>query len=67
MQAHGFPPGWKKPLPERLAKPTYWPAALALGAMLALLGPVTLMAVTIVGVIVCVIAIAGWIGAIVHE
>jgi hypothetical protein len=34
---------------------------------MALLGPVTLMAVTIVGLGVGAIALAGWIGEIVHE
>jgi len=61
------PPGWKEPLPDRLPRPTYWPAALALGATMALLGPVSLMAVTVVGVCVAAIALAGWIGEIVHE
>ncbi len=67
MQTTQLPPGWKEPLPERLARPTYWPAALALGATMALLGPVTLMAVTVVGVCVAIIALVGWIGEIVHE
>src|SRR5690242_11660197 len=34
-----LPAGWKKPLPERLSRPTYWPAILALSMTLALLGP----------------------------
>lgn len=67
MENSRLPPGWKKPLPERLARPTYWPAALALGATMALLGPVTLMAVTVVGVCVGAVALAGWIGEIVNE
>jgi hypothetical protein len=62
-----LPPGWKEPLPHRLARPTYWPAALALGATMALLGPVTLMAVSVVGICLAAIALAGWIGEIVHE
>jgi len=54
--------GWSDPLPERLARPTYWPSLLALGMTLALLGPVTLMAVTIVGLGLAVVALIGWIG-----
>lgn len=58
-------PGWKKPLPERLARPTYWPAMLALGMTLALLGAVTLLPVTIVGLGLGAVALIGWIGDLV--
>ncbi len=67
MQPGEMPPGWNRPLPERLPRPTYWPAALALGATMALLGPVTLMAVTIAGACVAAVALAGWIGEIIRE
>ncbi|HEX3743601.1 MAG TPA: hypothetical protein VHW09_06720 [Bryobacteraceae bacterium] len=60
-------PGWKKPLPEQLARPTYWPAVLALGIMVALLGPVTDMAVSVVGLLSIVCALIGWIGELLHE
>lgn len=59
--------GWNKPLPERLARPTYWPAVLALAAMVALMGPVTNMAVTGVGVVLGGVALAGWIREMVNE
>jgi hypothetical protein len=55
---------WSKPLPERLPRPTYWPAMLAFGMTLTLLGPVTSMAVTVAGVIFAACALAGWIGEI---
>jgi hypothetical protein len=61
------PAGWKKPLPERLPRPTYWPAMLALAVTLALLGPVTLMAISAVGVALGAVALIGWIGEILHE
>lgn len=62
------PPGeWKKPLPEQLPRPTYWPAILALSIALALLGPVTVMPVTAVGLVLGAVALFGWIGEIVHE
>lgn len=60
------PNGWKEPLPEHLARPTYWPAMLALGATLALLGPVTHMAITIVGLVLGLVALAGWIREVLH-
>jgi hypothetical protein len=67
MESAQMPPGWKKPLPERMARPTYWPAGLALGMTMALLGPVTLMAVTVVGLGVAAVALAGWIGEMAHD
>lgn len=62
-----LPTGWKKPLPGHLPRPTYWPAILALATTLALLGPVTLMPVTVVGVALGAIALLGWIGELLHE
>lgn len=56
--------GWKKPLPEHLPRPTYWPAMLALATTLSLLGPVTSMAITVVGLGLAVVALIGWIGEI---
>ncbi len=53
---------WNKPLPERLATPTYWPAMLALGMTLALLGLVTSLGISAVGVALAITALIGWIG-----
>lgn len=58
--------GWIRPMPKTLARPTYWPAMLALGMTLALLGPVTSLAITVVGVGLAIAALIGWIGGIVH-
>jgi hypothetical protein len=58
--------GWSTPLPEHLAQPTYWPAMLALGMTLALLGPVTSMAITVVGLGLAFAALIGWIGDLVR-
>ncbi len=57
-----IPEGWTEPRPERVAEPTYWPAMLALGMTLALLGPVTSMAIAVVGAGLAVAALIGWIG-----
>ena len=62
-----LPAGWKKPLPERLSRPTYWPAILALSMTLALLGPVTLLPITAVGLVLGTVALVGWIGDILRE
>jgi hypothetical protein len=53
-------------MPEKLARPTYWPAMLALGMTLALLGPVTSLAISVVGIGLAIAALIGWIGEIVH-
>jgi len=58
--------GWSTPLPERLAEPTYWPATLALGLTLALLGPVTSLAISVVGLGLAAAALIGWIGELVR-
>lgn len=55
---------WKKPLPEHLPRPTYWPAMLALGLTVMLLGPVTLMPIALVGLGLAAVALFGWIGEI---
>ncbi len=52
---------WTKPLPEHLARPTYWPAMLALGVTLTLLGLVTSLAISAVGLGLCVTGLIGWI------
>ena len=58
--------GGNRPLPEALARPTYWPAMLALGMTLTLLGPVTSLAISVVGLGLAIAALIGWIGGIVH-
>jgi hypothetical protein len=60
-------PGWKRPLPDHLPRPTYWPAMLALAITIILLGPVTLMPITFVGLGLATVALIGWIGEILHE
>jgi hypothetical protein len=57
---------WNRPLPEALARPTYWPAMLALGITLALLGPVTSLAISVVGLGFAIAALVGWIGELVR-
>lgn len=55
---------WTRPLPERLSRPSYWPAMLAFAITLVLLGPVTMFAVSFVGLCLTAIALVGWIGEI---
>lgn len=54
------PEGWSRPLPEKAARPTYWPCTLAFGAVLVLWGPVTTFVISGVGVAICAVALIGW-------
>lgn len=59
--------GWNVPKPEKLPKPTYWPAAMALGITFAFFGVVTSWAFTIVGVGLFALSLRKWIGELVHD
>jgi hypothetical protein len=63
----GLDPGWTRPTMDTLPRPTYWPVTLALGTVLALGGIVTSYVVSLVGIGLIAIAIAGWIGELRHE
>lgn len=52
---------WGAPLPERLPRPTPWPAVLAFGAAMFAWGAVTSWIVSCVGLGVSALAIGGWI------
>ena len=54
------PEGWTRPLPEKIARPTYWPSTLAFGATLMLWGPVTTYVISGIGILVCAVALIGW-------
>ena len=66
MNADNLKPGWNKPLPEHLARPTYWPAVLAFAMAFTLLGPVTSMWLSLIGALLGAFALAGWIGEMIH-
>ena len=53
--------------PQRLPEPTFWPFLLALGIVVLLWGILTNFIVSIVGFVVFVIALAGWISALFKE
>jgi hypothetical protein len=58
---------WSRPKPEKLAKPTWWPAALAFGATLLVWGLIASCVILICGALVTAISLTGWIGDIRHE
>lgn len=62
-----LPEGWTRPTLETLPRPTYWPVTLAFGVIFALGGIVTSYVVSLVGVGMIAIAIAGWVGELRHE
>jgi len=62
-----WPPDWNEPRPQKLPRPTYWPGVLAFGIVLIAWGPVTSIIIALIGIVVSLIAIAGWIGELRHE
>jgi hypothetical protein len=61
------PPDWNTPKPDALAKPTWWPAALAFGVTLTAWGLIAAAIVLAVGLVVVIMSLAGWIRDICHE
>ncbi len=65
-----IPPGWHKPLPERLPKAGYWPAIMGLGITFMLWGLAvgfnevvsTIIILVLIGLILFTLALVGWIG-----
>ena len=70
-----IPPGWHKPLPERLPQAGYRPALMALGITFMLWGLAvgfnevvsTIIIVYGIGFILFVVALVGWIGDLRYE
>jgi Flp pilus assembly protein TadB len=54
-------PGWNRAQPEHIPRPTYWPAALALGITLLLWGLVSTPLLVLAGLVVFALALRGWI------
>jgi hypothetical protein len=59
--------GWGAAKPETISRPTYWPAAMALGITLLLWGLVTSPVVLVAGAAVIVVSLVGWIGEMRRE
>jgi hypothetical protein len=60
-------PGWHVPHPSRLPVPTYSPVMTAFGIVFIALGAVTVWPLSLVGAVIFVIAIAKWIGELLHD
>ncbi|MDP9313846.1 MAG: hypothetical protein M3R24_23700 [Chloroflexota bacterium] len=61
------PPGWEAVTDIHLPRPTYWPAVLALGITFLAWGVVTSLLIVVVGILLLVLAVGGWIGDLLHE
>jgi hypothetical protein len=61
------PPDWNPALPETVSEPTLWPPAFSLAITLCLWGLVSSLIITVTGVVLFIISLAGWIGDIRHE
>ncbi len=59
--------GWNAPEPATLPRPTYAPAMMALAIALVALGIATTYIISAVGFALFGLALAGWIGELVHE
>lgn len=60
-------PGWVILPEEHLPKPTYWPATFGLGITFFFWSFVTSWVIFVVGVILMIISMAGWIQEIIDE
>jgi hypothetical protein len=61
------PPGWQVLPDTPLPHPTYFPAGLAMGVAFIFWGLITTWVVWLVGVVLFIAALAGWITEIRHE
>jgi Flp pilus assembly protein TadB len=52
---------------EHLPGPSFWPIVLALGTAVTLTGVVTKLAFVIVGLVVVVVALGGWLWVALHD
>jgi hypothetical protein len=59
--------GWEPLADERLPRPTYFPAGLAMGTALIFWGLITMWVILLAGLGLFIAALAGWICEICHE
>jgi len=59
--------GWERLPHERLPRPTYFPAGLAMGTTFIFWGLITSWVIFLVGIVLFAAAFAGWLTEIRHE
>jgi hypothetical protein len=57
-----IPPGWSRPEPKHIPRPTYWPVTMSVGITFIFWGVATSLIVSAIGLVVFIIALVGWIG-----
>ncbi len=62
-----LPPGWTRPRPEHVPRPTYWPAVMGMGITMLGWGFITTPLISLVGVLLFAISLWAWIGEMHHE
>ena len=67
QDTHTVPTGWQVLPDTPLPHPTYFPAGLAMGAAFMFWGLITTWPVWLVGIVLFLAALAGWITEIRHE
>jgi hypothetical protein len=60
-------PDWEPLPPERLPRPTYFPAGMAMGAAFIFWGIITSWLILLVGAGLFTVTLGGWIAEILHE
>lgn len=60
-------PGWSRPKPEHVPRPTYWPAVLAFGITFLFWGLISTPIIAAIGLAIGAIGLAGWIAELRHD
>ncbi len=60
-------PGWARPRPEHIPRPTYWPAVMGIGITMIGWGLITTPLISLVGLLLLGISLWAWIGEMLHE
>jgi hypothetical protein len=66
-QLNEIPEEMEEALPQELPEPTYWPFYLAMGIMFSAWGLLTMWEFSLLGLIIIIIALVGWINILRHE
>jgi len=69
LPQHGEPmrPGWGRPDPEVVARPTYWPMVFGLGIAFFMWGLISTLPVLGLGLFLLIVGMVGWILDLVAE
>jgi len=59
--------GWTLPKPAHIPKPTYYPVLFALACIFIMFGVVTSWITSVVGALLFVVSLVGWIGDLRHD